>query len=522
MCRLKDLKLTTDHAIQLAAFRDLRDPLVIESGSITHFSRALYHKLPNVTDLTIDRLAIERLYVSPHLVHLSAVGNAIETLLLEETAGDNESAITPTIQYSMMTLHLSSNKLTELPRFDRFVRLMTLALDHNQLTTVDMGAFVNLRELRVLSLANNRLLTVTTTVGTTKSSPLQLLKLKRLSFSGNELDVLDVHKWEFDSLNVLNLTQNSLTRIEGNISQFPALTRLELADNRWYCEWLAGGSKQLNDKTITLDRDEPGRCREANMLTSGRYCCNPVGIDGAVSVDSFGDQWDELRRLEQLLEKLNSTIANGSASVRPMLEAQHKGLTERIDALVAAQEQQARELTSLDDGIDRHGADLRQTERELNSMVDRLSRLVNGRWNHTLMRGSGSNDDDDDDDLAETLLNVTTNGPSSTAGNWPQLAAQNERNLRRLSHKLETSNKQFNEYMSKSYEHGATLKAQAERIDTLQGGLNDVKQYGKRLETRLDNVERIANTVYDYLDRLEQRSGEEFQRIAPFPYGGTD
>uniref|UniRef100_A0A182NHX1 Leucine rich immune protein (Short) n=1 Tax=Anopheles dirus TaxID=7168 RepID=A0A182NHX1_9DIPT len=492
VCRLKDVRLESDHAIQLATFRDLRDPLVVESGRIPHFSRELYKKLPSVTDLTIDKLGIEQLYVRSNLVHLSAVGNAIGKLLVD----DDESAD----DYSMMTLHLSANKLSELPPLDRFVRLMTLVLDSNQLSTVDMGAFANLRELRVLSLANNRLLTVTTTTPTAK--PLQLLKLKRISFSGNELDMLDVRNWEFDSLDSLNVTRNRLTRVEGSFAQFPALTRLDLAGNRWYCEWLVA-NKQLQDRASALDSDETGRCREANMMSSGRYCCNPVGVDGSGFADVFGDKWDELKRLEHLLDTLNSTIANGSATVRPVLEAQHKALTAQLDQLLTTQKAHTRELATLDGGIDRHGDNLRRVELELNDKVDRLRRLVNARWNRTVDGGSSA-----DDESEETLLQNAT--APSTAASWPELAGQNEKTLRRLRMNVELSLKQFNEYASASYQHGAKLKSQAERIDTIESGLNDLKQVGKQLETRLDKVVTVADAIYDYLQKLQQRSGEEW------------
>uniref|UniRef100_A0A182T444 Uncharacterized protein n=1 Tax=Anopheles maculatus TaxID=74869 RepID=A0A182T444_9DIPT len=94
LAALKEVVLTSEHAVQTATFRDIRDPLVIESGTIPKFSQELYKKLPTVSDLTIDRLGIVQLFVRPSLLHLSAVGNAIENVVL-----DSEASV-----FSMLTL----------------------------------------------------------------------------------------------------------------------------------------------------------------------------------------------------------------------------------------------------------------------------------------------------------------------------------------------------------------------------------------------------------------------------------
>uniref|UniRef100_A0A182QIE7 Leucine-rich immune protein (Short) n=1 Tax=Anopheles farauti TaxID=69004 RepID=A0A182QIE7_9DIPT len=493
ICQLSDVKLTTVEDIRLATFRDVRDTLVIESGSIPRFSRELHQKLPNVTDLTIDRLGIEQLYVSRRLVHLSAVGNAIDQLLLSNWSEPAEGS------YKMMTLHLSSNKLTELPPLERFASLMILALDGNELMAIDMGAFANLRELRELSLANNRLLTVTTTTATAK--PLQLRKLKRLSFGGNALDLLDVHRWEFDSLEELNLTHNSLTRVEGSFGSFPVLKQLELAGNRWYCEWLTGANTQLQDQPIALDQDEPGRCRDVSMMIVGRHCCNPIAIDGNGGlVDTFDGKCAEQNRLLQLLETLDRTIANGSASVRHVLDAQHQALSAQLDALLETQTQHGRDIAALEDGIDRHGSQLMRTEQDLHEKLDRLRRLVNGRWNRTEADDGGDKMEDD------ATSNRTT--PTSTDSNWPQVAARNEKTLADLQRKFGITDKQFKDYRSKSYEHGARIVEHQERLDTLESGLESVKQLASQLKTKLATLEPYVNHTYEYLKRLNDRSDE--------------
>uniref|UniRef100_A0A182LUK7 Leucine-rich immune protein (Short) n=1 Tax=Anopheles culicifacies TaxID=139723 RepID=A0A182LUK7_9DIPT len=485
VCRLKEVVLETDRAVELSIFRNIRDPLVIESGTIPNFSPELLRKVPSVTDLTVDRLEIVQLYVRPGLLHLSAVGNAIEKVLLLETE-DRER------QYSMLTLHLSYNKLTELPPLERFVRLMTLAVDNNLLSAIDMGAFAKLTNLRVLSLAHNRLLTVTTPA----EMPIQLIKLRRLSFANNQLAMLDIRTWEFDSLEDLNVTSNTLTRIEGSLTQFPVLKRLELAGNRWYCEWLMLlYTYQETASGLKLDSDDPARCRDENMMTPHHHCCNPAGADGSGLIDVFGEKWDELKRLANLLDKINSTIANGSASVNRVLNVQHEALLSRVAKLSETQQDQTFQLRELEQGVDRQNNKLSSLETDLKQKVDRLSQKVNARWNQT------------DAGIGEHL-DATAVTPTNTT-NWPVIASKNEKNLSQLRELLLTTSSQFNLYSTRSYEQEALLKAQSNRLETVQQELEKVQRNGKQIREQLEKLETTADNIISFLTAIRKGCVEE-------------
>ncbi|XP_052899128.1 uncharacterized protein LOC128305623 [Anopheles moucheti] len=488
VCMLKDVVLESDRDVELSTFRDIRDPLVIESGAIPKFSQALYRKLPSVVDLTVDRLGIVQLFIRPGLMHLSAVGNAIEKVLLEDTEKSVQE------EYSMLVLRLSQNKLTELPPLERFVRLMHLALDANQLSSVDMSAFAKLTNLRILSLAHNRLLTVTSS----SESPLQLIKLRRLSFAENQLPMLNVSYWEFDSLENLNVTGNSMTRIEGSLTQFPVLKRLALARNQWYCEWLMLQYTYLETPSgLQLDADEPDRCRHENMMTSQHHCCNPAGAEDSGLIDLFGDKWDELKRLSQLLDKLNTTIANGSASVNRVLDLQHAALSRRVEKLTETQDKQTAQLVELKSGIEYQKDKLSRLETDLKDKVDRLSEEVNARWNST-------------DAAYDDLFNATT-ATTKTTTNWPVIASQNEKNLSQLRQLLVTTSKQFNTYSNKSYEQDALLKAQFERISTVQQELDEVRGNEKQVELALEKLEPQTKLILDYLTVIRKGCIDEEQ-----------
>ncbi|XP_041773196.1 uncharacterized protein LOC121594210 [Anopheles merus] len=484
VCRVKDVTLDTERAVQTASFSDVRDPLVIESGTIVHFSRELANKLPGIFDLTVDKLGIVQLFIRPSLVHLSAVDNAIDKLLLDETTDEG---------YSMLTLHLSYNKLKELPSLDRFTRLMTLAVDNNVLSTIDMATFSRLKALRVLTLAHNRLLTVSSPADT----PIQLVKLGRLSFAGNQLPLIDIRTWEFDSLRELNLTSNSMTRVEGNLAQFPALKVLDIAGNRWYCEWLLMVHSHQESHRLTLDADQPGRCREENMMTSHQHCCNPAGAEESGLIDVYGDKWDELKRLTQLLNTLNATIANGSASVKHVLAAQLKTLNTQLSKLLEVQAQHGTELKLIEGGIDRQKDKTFTLETVLQGKVDQLRQIVDARWNLT-MDGGG--------DVADWVDQLSIN---TTTTNWPSIAANNEKTLGKLRELLETTTKQFNMYSSRSYNQQALLSTHMERVNTVQGELDKVRLNGQEIQQQLSKLEPTVDLIYSFLKDVREGCGEE-------------
>uniref|UniRef100_A0A182WJ97 Leucine-rich immune protein (Short) n=1 Tax=Anopheles minimus TaxID=112268 RepID=A0A182WJ97_9DIPT len=483
VCRLKGVVLESDRDVERATFRDIHDPLVIESGTIRVFSQELLKKIPSVLDLTVDRLGIVQLYIRPGLLHLSAVGNAIEKVLL-----DTEESVRP---YSTLTLHLSYNKLTELPPLERFTRLMTLAVDNNQLSSIDMGAFATLSNLRVLSLAHNRLLTVTSPAET----PIQLMKLRRLSFADNQLAMLDIRTWEFDSLEDLNVTSNTLTRMEGSFTQFPVLKRLDLAGNRWYCEWLMLlYTYQEAGSGFKLDSDDPARCRDVNMMTH-HHCCNPAGADGSGLIDVFGEKWDELKRLAHLLDKINNTIATGSASVNRVLHVQHEALSSRVAKLKETQEEQNVQLRELEQGVEHQKDKLSSVETDLKEQVDRLSQTVNARWNN--MEAG-----------IDAHFNATPLTSTNTT-NWPAKASENEKNLSQLRQLLETTIGQFNLYSTRSYEQEASLKAQSKRIETAQQELDKVQRNGKQIQEQLEKLEPTADLILEFLTDVRKGCVEE-------------
>lgn len=481
VCSMKEVTLESPEAIEQARFQDIHDPLFIDSGRIPNFSAELLKKLPTISDLTLGELSIAKLYVRANFRQLSAVNNEIAELLLDDSSDAT---------FSMRILQLSHNKLTALPSLDRFVELRTLELDHNLLTTLDMAAFAKLAKLGELSLAHNRLLTVTSL----SSVPVRLDHLKRLSFAGNQLVILDVRTWEMESLAELNVSRNSLNRFEGNLAQFQSLTKLELAGNRLYCDWFVVEPLLVNPPhTLSVDADKPDRCEAEKLMRQKDLCCNPVSNEGFGLLDVFDVKWDQLRRLTEQIAMLNASIASGSASVKPQLEQQHLALSTRLDAFVRKQEGQSEELQSLEKRVNQQKDDLSELETGLFEKVNELRADLNSKWNGT----------------DETPLDGKSSYTSSVSTNWTLVAAQHENTLTSLRERLETTTKQFNVYTTKSYEQRASLKAQLERIDGLERKFERSLEQCWELQKRMDKVGPTIEKVYGFLNELRERSTED-------------
>lgn len=483
MCTLTQVTLETDSDIERASFGELENPLVIESGRIPNFSSALASKLSGVNDLRLDGLGIVKLYVRADYKYLFATKNEIDELLLDE-AGDEP--------YSLLFLKLSNNKLTALPSLERFVELYSLELDHNLLTTLDMSAFSKLSVLGKLSLAHNRLHTVT--------SQVQLKRLTKLSFAGNQLTTLDMHAWEMDALESFSVASNNLNRIEGNLTQFTALKSLYVAGNRLYCDWLIAEPVFASLKpSLQIDSDKADRCEQENMIRYMDHCCTHRGKDSVSLLDVYQDKWDQLQRLTQLIGTLNASIANGSTTVKPLLESQHEALSTRLDELLKKQQEHSEDLERLEESLGQHRDGLDTLETGLSSRMEDLRTELDAKWNETLS--------------AIESDGASSNG-SSVLSNWTQVTAQHETALSKLREELESMRSKLNFYTGKGYDQRIKLKGQSERIEEFEKELSTGRSRFQELKNKYDKLEDTVSATYEYYrktcSQISLESSENF------------
>ncbi|XP_062553670.1 uncharacterized protein LOC134218550 [Armigeres subalbatus] len=284
-CVLHNVVLESESDLANVNFPSVEGPLIIASGKIPHFTRVLSDELPDVVDLTINRLQVETLYVKPEMTHLEAVGNKINALLVE-----NDSQA-----YEMLTLDLSNNMLQDVAILSRFDKLRQLTLDWNNLGDVSMDLFGEMFELRKLSLANTKLLTFET------NKQVHLPKLQLLSLAGNHLIELNVLMWDLPSLRLLDLSRNKLYMLDGTLDHFKALDEVNLSGNNWKCEPLG---LMIFMHKFKIDADETERCRREGLTDVERICCTHdassiLGNVGSDDLGLFNDKWDELSKLRE-------------------------------------------------------------------------------------------------------------------------------------------------------------------------------------------------------------------------------
>ncbi|XP_055538820.1 leucine-rich repeats and immunoglobulin-like domains protein 1 [Wyeomyia smithii] len=384
-CILKDVILESESDIDSAVFPNIKDPLIITSGNIPNFSRKLAEKLITITDLTVNGLQCETFFIRPEMIHVEANNNRIHKILV-----DSDEKQT----YKLMSLNLTSNKLTDVSVLQRFTQLRVLNINVNSLDRLSMNTFSGMKELRHLSLANNQLETIET------DETFQLLKLRYLSLAGNKISELNIEKWELPSLEDLDLSRNNLYVMSGGLNQFGNLKKVKLSRNWWKCELL---SDIIHATKAQLDSDPSDRCSKENMPSKQGICCHHDATNYLSASDDLGlfsDKWKELRELQQTVHLLNDAftknneqIANEKASKTAsieerlgVIEKEQKKLSERLeekDSRVAIDEtaelrdvaaDHKHSITTLEEKQSQLSSDLETLVERLNKIYERIDR----------------------------------------------------------------------------------------------------------------------------------------------------
>ncbi|XP_053687802.1 uncharacterized protein LOC128737229 [Sabethes cyaneus] len=294
-CVLKDVVLESEFDLNLAVFPDVNDPLTIASGKIPHFTRGLAEKLSKIVDLTMNGVQCETLFIAPEMVHVEAKNNIIHTLLV-----DNDVRR----KYELLSLNLTSNRLTDVAVLQRFTKLRVLNINENKLDRLSTDTFAEMKELRHVSLANNYLQSIET------DRSFQLLKLRYLSLAKNKLTELNIEKWDLPSLEELDLSGNNFYLMSGGLQQFNKLQAVRVSGNYWKCEyWLS----MLQSSKAQFDTDRIGRCSEEGLLEERNVCCQLDAsnfLGGSYDFGMLNEKWEELRVLQETVKKLSDSLAS--------------------------------------------------------------------------------------------------------------------------------------------------------------------------------------------------------------------
>ncbi|XP_053687803.1 uncharacterized protein LOC128737230 [Sabethes cyaneus] len=302
--------------LQNVIYKDFRLPTLpnlddkrtiqIRSGNIPRFSKELSQKFANASTVQLGHLQIQSLWLGPKVKHLSAAGNLIQSLSVDELA-KNDDDETIVVEFQMESLNLENNKLSNIRELKNFSSLVDLRLDGNQLEFVEMEIFSNMKKLKKLSLARNRMSKVSA------GELIELPTLGWLSFAHNNLTSMGVKNWAMTHLTELYLSHNQLVSLDvENFDQFLSLEKLALAGNSWSCYWLSKALKLIGKRYITLV-DHDSTCEA--MLMDGVCCAMSMTVssddypsftDLAERITEFGNAQDmAFSELERKLSEVN-------------------------------------------------------------------------------------------------------------------------------------------------------------------------------------------------------------------------
>lgn len=217
-------------------------------------------------------------------------------------------------------LDLSNNNLTKMGNLTHFNQLLTLDLSNNQLTDISIEYFSGMSKLEILKLHNCGLQTLKYGLFSHKTN------LKELDISFNQLIRIDFDMLiSMGKLKTLYLEGNNITDLDmSSVSKnFPALTKIGIAQNNWKCQNLALIIKYLESAGIELN--SRGLIRNAENI-NGIPCSsareygqkllalppNVISAHGAHSEHKFEAKEIKSIDIEKLQETCRFSLTNAN------------------------------------------------------------------------------------------------------------------------------------------------------------------------------------------------------------------
>ncbi|GMI08986.1 hypothetical protein TrVE_jg11434 [Triparma verrucosa] len=206
------------------AERDRRDQLwadAVEHGKLTGELNMSWQKLGDIS----ERVYNFRRTSARDLTHLRLVGHEMEVVPAKLATSCN----------NIISLSLTSNRLTDVEAVAQLTKLTSLTLLRNKLTKLP-ASMGNLVRLSVLELASNRLESLPATFG-------NLTGLSKLNLECNRLRRIPETLSRL-TIKALNLNSNDLVTLPHCISSMPNLSQLSCNDNK--LKYLPGSISESN------------------------------------------------------------------------------------------------------------------------------------------------------------------------------------------------------------------------------------------------------------------------------------
>ncbi|XP_053690474.1 leucine-rich repeats and immunoglobulin-like domains protein 1 [Sabethes cyaneus] len=169
---------------------------------------------------------------------------------------------------SVIFLRLSHNKLTSVDQIPNLNKLVTLDVSYNELETFDFNSVTKFKNLILLKLDGNKISTISNTL------PSDVRYLKYIHLAHNRLARLDMDTFRtLPRIIKLDLGYNQLTELSAKriSDKFPVLVRLILDGNDFRCDQLGELTKELK-YAITEYKSTVEKCKTGQRLLNG-ICC---------------------------------------------------------------------------------------------------------------------------------------------------------------------------------------------------------------------------------------------------------
>ncbi|XP_062550094.1 leucine-rich repeat-containing protein 7-like [Armigeres subalbatus] len=156
----------------------------------------------------------------PKLVDLNLSNNQISHI-------DTKRWNTPNLRH----LTLDNNQLSQFPYVKHFPQLISINLNFNRISSINMEDVSDMNHLVLLFLQSNQI------VQLEAFQPIRLPRLASIRIDQNQLQHLDISKWDMSSLTLFYVNDNQLDRIVGFEVLADSLLEFNGTNNPWNCVW---------------------------------------------------------------------------------------------------------------------------------------------------------------------------------------------------------------------------------------------------------------------------------------------
>ncbi|EAT39438.1 AAEL008753-PA [Aedes aegypti] len=179
---------------------------------VSIFSAGLFRRMSRVRYLQMNAIRMQGLDMPDTVLELDVSNNWISRVYID-----------PDKSYSLRKLKMNNNLVTSVASFKYLNQLEELDMSENLVHMVNFELFSFMPYIRIIDFAHNRLLEVRP-----GDINLVLYYLERLDLADNQLIGIELKKWTFPSLRMLNVTSNPIQRLDYFELQraFPRLRRV--------------------------------------------------------------------------------------------------------------------------------------------------------------------------------------------------------------------------------------------------------------------------------------------------------